>query len=127
MEVSRRVFLGGAIAASCAVALPGALTAMPTIYGDGIHDDWEGMDALCNGRPVRMLTDTISVRPNGLIEMISGDFRLSKTLRIKCGGPLIWVGDSRLTWTEPVDCCLYFEDTNPKLENWSDTRLYYPK
>lgn len=109
MNMSRRLFLGGAIATVGAAALPKALAATPTIWCDGLHDDWAGIDALWNGRPARIMTDTIQVRPDGLVEMVGGVFRLSRTLRVIGGGPSIRMLRSKLTWTEPVDYCIYFE------------------
>lgn len=110
MDISRRTFLGGAIAVAGALALP-KIAGMPTIYGDDIHDDWEGIDALFNGRPVKMLTEAIRVGPDGLVEMVGGSFRLSKTLDLSGSSTNIRLIRSRLTWTEPVDVLINFRKT----------------
>lgn len=57
VDVSRRLFLGGALAIAAASIVPVAdaeatTGPIPKIVGDGIHDDTEGLQALIDGRPV---------------------------------------------------------------------------
>lgn len=55
MVVSRRFFLGGLVAAPAIIAIDNLMPVrpwMPVLYGDGIHDDWAGLQALVNGEAV---------------------------------------------------------------------------
>jgi len=108
MNLSRRLFLGGAIATVGASIVP-AFASVPTIYGDGIHDDWAGIDALWRGKPARILNDAVSVRPDGLVEMVGGQFRVSKTLHMLRDGPKVHLIKTHLTWIAPVEYCIFVE------------------
>jgi hypothetical protein len=64
MELNRRGFLAGMLAAAAAPAIVRAESMMrlyvppqsivPVLWGDGIHDDAPGLEALLNRREVRM-------------------------------------------------------------------------
>lgn len=51
--MNRRSFLAGLLAS---VAAPAAAFGIPVIYGDGIRDDCDGLQALIDGRPHVNLT-----------------------------------------------------------------------
>ena len=82
MNLSRRSFLGGALAVAGAAALPSvAWASVPTIHGDGIHDDTAGLQALLDGKPFRVAGNgPMCVRRDGFIFLHNGSFRISDTL-----------------------------------------------
>lgn len=89
INLPRRSFLFGFAGAAALIAAPKLiLHRVPTIYGDGVEDDWEGLTALFNGMPVRLdSSETFSPHfSNGLpIELRGGIYRLSRTLKLpKC-------------------------------------------
>ncbi|WP_404927159.1 hypothetical protein [Mesorhizobium sp. ORM16] len=82
MDVSRRSFLRGALAiAAVAIAQPTlALASLPTIYGDGVRDDSDGLQALFDGRPFRV--DGVVVKAeSGAIE--GGLFAIRKAVVVR--------------------------------------------
>lgn len=88
MTISRRSFLGGALALTAASAVPAsalrALGAVPVIYGDGIHDDTDGLQAAIDGKPFRVAgEDAYVLSKGGRVFFSSGTFRLSRTLHIR--------------------------------------------
>jgi polygalacturonase len=84
MDVSRRSFLGGALALSAAVALPGAaFAAAPTIYGDGIHDDTAGLQAALDGKAFRCVGEAVVRNAGGSIYISGGSYLLSHTLLVR--------------------------------------------
>lgn len=85
MELSRRSFLGGALAITAATALPAsAFASAPIIYGDGAHDDTAGLQAALDGKPFRVAGEgAYIVRREGTIFIGKGSFRLSDTLHLR--------------------------------------------
>lgn len=115
--MDRRLFLRGALALSAvSVAVPSlAFDGAPTIYGDGIHDDWAGLQAMFDGRPFHV-DDEIIVAGEGVVS--GGDFILSRTLSISGDG--ILVTNSRFTardWRGKPYLFLFKRATNSTFYN----------
>ena len=91
VDMSRRLFLGGALALTGTALVPNPPAPSPqslvTLYGDGIHDDTEGLMALLNGIPVQLDYVGVKVVEEGNIDMRGGVFLVSKTLIIEEHGP----------------------------------------
>jgi hypothetical protein len=85
MDVSRRSFLRGALAVTAvAVSQPSlVLASVPTIHGDGIHDDHAGLQALIDGKPFRVADEAGAAfqASSGIIQ--SGTFAIGETLRLR--------------------------------------------
>lgn len=107
MNLSRRMFLGGSIAIIGVSILPHAPSVVPTIWGDNIHDDWTGIDALWNCKPVNILADCVRTAQDGTIEMLGGTFLLSRSLYVPKNGPRIIGTGSIFKWTKPVTCLIF--------------------
>jgi hypothetical protein len=72
MKTTRREFLGGAIALTGALAVPGvALASIPKLYGDGVHDDAPALNALLAGEPVDA-DGAIAIREGGSVHLKNG-------------------------------------------------------
>lgn len=80
MDASRRGFLFGLGAAL--FADPKMLVGrIPMIWGDGVHDDWEGMQTLFDGKPVKLLSgDTFTPGPSPTLR--GGSYLLSRPLKL---------------------------------------------
>lgn len=78
--INRRVFLKGALGLTVVAALPIALSAVPIIHGDGIQDDWAGLQALFDGEPFRVDHGGAFIARSGQIK--GGCFALSRTLNV---------------------------------------------
>jgi hypothetical protein len=93
MDLSRRHFLGGALAVAGAsvVTLPALADvlrpAIPIIWGDGIHDDAPGLNALCAGEPVDVAEDIARLsQSNGIMRIWIGGgrtYRMASPLCIR--------------------------------------------
>jgi hypothetical protein len=85
MEATRRSFLKGlfAVTAVAATGLPNLAPALPRIVGDGVHDDWAGLQACFDGEPFRIENESV-VALEGRLS--GGTFRISKTLLINGKG-----------------------------------------
>jgi hypothetical protein len=55
---SRRLFLGGMASLAVATTVKTA-TAVPTLWGDGVHDDAPALNALFRGDPIRVLNGRV--------------------------------------------------------------------
>lgn len=90
--LTRRGFLGTAIGAAVVAAaapLP-ILPDLPTLYGDGIHDDTAGLQAAIDGRAYRQAWDGATVAARELADTVTfprGEYYLAGTIII--GG---WAG-----------------------------------
>ena len=84
MDISRRGFLIGTLAVSALSALPiAALPRPPKLWGDGIHDDTEALNALFAGEPVEYDDALVSVREGGHVRFSGGHtFRISGTVNL---------------------------------------------
>lgn len=78
IETGRRGFLFGM--GAMLVAQPKLIASrIPTIYGDGVHDDWEGLQSLMFGKPVRLLSgDTFA--PGRAPLLVGANLLISDTL-----------------------------------------------
>lgn len=82
-DLTRRGFLKGVLTVGAVAALPAlALHGMPTLWGDGIHDDTEALQALFDGKEVIHGDNVIVRRCAGDFRLAGGTFRISKTLEI---------------------------------------------
>jgi len=116
MNLSRRLFLGGAIALAGATQVA-ALETTPTIYADGIHDDSPGLKAWLEGKAVRIRDGVMAYR-GGAFELYDTELSISETIVItrnmrmmRCcivarpefkGGPLTYFGAN--THSTLADC-----------------------
>lgn len=85
MELSRRSFLGGALVLAVATQLPGAALArseVPWLWGDGMHDDTAGLQAMLDGKPVYVVKDreVITAAEGQPISFSGGQYRISETI-----------------------------------------------
>jgi hypothetical protein len=76
MNMNRRSFLGGFLTLSVAAVVGIPVEAAPVIVGDGIHDDWAGLQAMLDGKPFRV-DGNCYVAHDGII---GGKLRFTKTL-----------------------------------------------
>lgn len=76
MNISRRFFLGGVIAVA-AGQLIHPVFAMPTIYGNGLDDDTDGLNAFFGGRPFHVDHSNVIVGEGGIS---FGRFKVSDTI-----------------------------------------------
>jgi hypothetical protein len=85
MNISRRAFLGGAIALAAATVVPveaiKALAPLPQIVGDGVHDDTAGLQALIDGEPVLIGAEVVTAE-HGAITLQGGVYLISSPLVI---------------------------------------------
>lgn len=80
---TRRAFLGGVLALMATPVIAKALpltepVALPLIRGDGIHDDWAGLQALFRGEAFALEAEGDFTATAGLLSR--GTFRVSQTL-----------------------------------------------
>lgn len=84
MELSRRFFLGGAIALVAVQTFKPTLASsnMPKIYGDLNHDDSAGFNALFSNEPVIFNKEQIGVENHQGIFIYKGSFRIDSPIEI---------------------------------------------
>lgn len=90
MNVSRRSFLRGALtvgALSVLPAIPAFAERIPTLWGDGIHDDTQALQAFLDGKPVRVDGAFIAVRSGDGVRLSGGRFLVSDTIFVGDGRP----------------------------------------
>jgi hypothetical protein len=113
LDVSRRSFLGGALALTVVAALPvKAFATVPTIYGDGVHDDWAGLQAMFDGEP--FLVDGEGFEPqrvHGSALLRGGAFKISRTLHLGRNGNVHCVLD-HCSLVSSADPTLYMHDNS---------------
>lgn len=94
IETSRRSFLRGALIVAAASVLPAQAIAfvapVPVIVGDGIHDDWAGLQAAFDGNPFRCEKDFVRVGAHDAIHVDGGHFYISDTLLVK-DRAVVWI------------------------------------
>lgn len=84
VDVSRRWFLGGALGVATAAVLPKGSAYAATLYGDGIHDDTKGLQALLDGKPVLVKAEGIvAQQSDGRVVLSCGSFRISDTIYVR--------------------------------------------
>lgn len=79
MNISRRFFLGGVIAVAAGQLVKPAF-AMPMIFGDGIHDDTRGLNALLAGEPFHVENEGVIVHEGNIL---GGTFKITDTLYLR--------------------------------------------
>lgn len=80
IDASRRGFLFGA--GAILLADPKLIVSrIPRLYGDGLRDDWEGLDALFNGRTVK-LPDGDTFAPGERPSLVGGRYLSTKPLQM---------------------------------------------
>ena len=87
--VNRRGFLKIAFGAAAVTAIPVVLTRalerrLPVIYGDGVHDDTEGLQAALDGREFICRDSCVTVYGTDVF-MHGGNYRISQTLHVGRG------------------------------------------
>lgn len=83
MDISRRFFLGGAIAVVAAQTFkPSFASNMPTIYGNWRDDDSAGFNALFANEPVIFKKEQIGVEGYESLIIFKGRFKIDKTIEI---------------------------------------------
>lgn len=86
MTASRRAFLFGIAGAASLIAAPKLiLSQLPTLWGDGEHDDTEALQHLFDGKPIRLPTgDTFKPRfERDPIVLDGGVYRVTETLHMR--------------------------------------------
>lgn len=93
MRLSRRFFLGGSVSLiTVSARYVQYVQSAPVIWGDGIHDDTDGMEAACNGMPFRTIdsgTVIYDAVDEGSLELIGGIYRLTRSIDIRVARLLI--------------------------------------
>lgn len=79
---------------------------IPAIHGDGVHDDWEGLQSLMFGKPVR-LPDGDTFTPGRAPRLFGGTYLLSRTLVFDARSSGATFTGSGLQ-SHAVDCALRF-------------------
>mgnify|MGYP002652010817 CR=1 FL=1 len=91
-DLSRRSFLGGALVLAAAASLP--LSKLPdgtyTLWGDGIHDDADALNALFDRKPVILAeTGELITSPQDQISLKNSYHLVSKTIYLRKDGIII--------------------------------------
>lgn len=125
INASRRSFLGGllALTAVTATGIP-AFAAIPTLWGDGVHDDTEALNALFSGTPVKvegenivaseavlkggvfLISDTIFLRANrsvidGVVLNLSGSFKRVPAISFDYKAGQVWISNITIKGHSP--------------------------
>lgn len=85
-ELGRRGFLAAMFGAGAVlVAQPKLLVSrIPILWGDGIHDDTEGLEALFAGRPVKVMSGE-TFAPGAAPHLTGGSYRVTAPLELGNG------------------------------------------
>ena len=118
MELTRRFFLGGAIALLAAQTFKPSISQgsnLPKIWGDAEqHDDSMGFNALFNRDPVIFRKDDIGVETHEGIIIYKGWYRVDRPLEIFKKTNLTVIGGWRINASElpPDEPLIIYEDTS---------------
>jgi hypothetical protein len=84
-NISRRTFVGTSAALSAATLLPfQSLHGATKLYGDGVHDDTDALQALFDGRSVQpMKAGLVARHENGTVMLLNGSFRVREPIQVK--------------------------------------------
>lgn len=89
--MKRRTFLAGAVSLIAVPVLAKYSFAKPRIWGDGVHDDANGLQALLNGEP--FVTDLPGIWQDGVVDgsvyLTGGIFKVGKTLYVRPNNVII--------------------------------------
>ena len=119
MDVSRRSFLGGALAVAGASIIPLGMTKaadVPRIVGDGFHDDWAGLQAAFDGKPF-VCEGAYTRVIGGKIVMRGGHYRVTRPLLIDCKKCDVDMKHCHIDGSEipqPEPAVVTFENANPE-------------
>jgi hypothetical protein len=113
--MNRRSFLKIGLAATVAVAIPIELykaldKRLPIIYGDMIHDDWEGLQAAMTGQEFVCDSGMVTVR-DGICYISDGLFKVSKTLHLTGSSQIVMSNCLTESIADPMICM------HPEAEN----------
>jgi hypothetical protein len=99
-SLSRRSFLRGVVTVGVVIAaLPRVV--LPQLWGDMIHDDTDGLQALMDRKPVEIIHDGAKILPNGRLWINGGKFRVTRPVTLRSYTDLtnsIFYGD----YPEPI-------------------------
>jgi hypothetical protein len=78
----RRSFLKCTAAVGAVAALAPVLSALPRVVGDGVHNDWPGLQAALDGKPFIDVSGLVNITCDGekTMHLGAGTFRISETL-----------------------------------------------
>lgn len=83
IQLSRRGFIKGLVAATAlattAASLGVNLSRTPVLYGDGVTDDTEALQALCDGRGI-IRNNMLYVRAADRLEIVGGNYRTTRAV-----------------------------------------------
>lgn len=87
-NITRRRFLQGVAALAAVVVLPKLPLpelgpTVPILYGDGVHDDSPGLQALINGEPVDKRDNASRMLPDGTLYISAGTYLIGETVRLR--------------------------------------------
>lgn len=122
-DLTRRTFLRGALSLAALSAAPVAVMArlaVPTIYGDLIHDDTDGLQAALDGRP--FIVEGTLVEGGAAPHLQRGAFLISRTLRVT--RPRTFINQCHFRAVDGVDTFLSCESDRTIIsECYFDTGL----
>jgi hypothetical protein len=101
--ISRRSLITGLISLAAAPAIVRASSIMqvkplgPFIWGDGIHDDSDGINAMLNGKPHIVINAEAAFRKGDLVTFGPGNFLLGRPMIVAPGAQLTVVGSEMST------------------------------
>jgi hypothetical protein len=123
MILTRRNLLRGLVAAPAIIAIdrlmPVKAWALPILYGDGIHDDTDALQAFMDGRPFVTAPHHGMVVRDGYLGY--GHFKVSRTLRAHEDGPSTLITNCLFNRTERFegDALLHYDSKTTWLNNYS--------
>lgn len=109
VELTRRWFLGGALAVAGATVIPmaGLFKGLPRIVGDGIYNDTAGLQAALDGEP--FVCDGLVVRDATTIFLRSGTYKVTSPLVIGRDETQL-IGEGATLDCHHEDSVLWFKD-----------------
>lgn len=82
--IHRRSFLKGVLTVAAASFVPVHSSALPILYGDGVHDDAPALNALFNNRPYHCSNVNIVQNTGTHTILENGRFLLGSTVKVVC-------------------------------------------
>jgi hypothetical protein len=93
LGMGRRTFLKGVGVLGAFAVMPGTLARMlswpqrPILWGDGVHDDAPGLQALVDGRDVDVRDPATRMLDDGTFFLAGGTYLVKDTVRFPTDGP----------------------------------------
>lgn len=105
--MNRRNFLGGVLALTAMPFVPKIIGSLPIIYGDNIHDDWAGLQAMLDGKPFNVDAENIIAKEG---ELSNGRFIISRGLKIN-PKRIFYIHDCVISQTEDFqgNCMIHLD------------------